>query len=517
MKGMASVLMKPVPKKKITGFKPAGFLKGLVLGFSRLPQNNASLWRKRRSGISAFYEEGIYSQIWITLTSGKFLTDLALFLGSSAFHLGLINAIPFLAAPAQLLGAFLIHRSGSRKTVLLPSAFISRQIWWLILILILLPIDSMYKIWIFILLFAACHVSGQIAGNAWMDWLGVLIPDDMRGRVVAFRNGILIFVALLADFLLSQIREDLGSSLRWLFLVLCLLAASLSGLKSVMAFKNQWEPPGKPETPPRFGAVLKQFFSHKPIRRLLLALVTWNIAVGVAISFWAPHMIMYLHLSFTTIFFYSAIVTLGNFFMSRYIWGDVIDRSGNVPVVLLCTIAISCIPFFWFLITPDKLTFLWIEALLNGLAWSGFNVGIFNLPYVILPRKNRSYFFAILAALSGLTLGMGAIMGGVIAQICRDMQIEILGFTVINYHVTFLLSGILRWCCVFLMKGIPESHSRGMVHMLRAVGDGLVRLRTNPRLLFVNAAPVIRRPPRKRKKNRKSRRRRIPARKDSDS
>jgi len=456
----------------------------LFFGYSRLPKESAPLRVKRRSGILASLEEGIYSQAWITLTSGKFLTDLALHFGAAAIHLGLINAIPFLAAPAQLLGAHLVTVFGSRKKVLIPSAFITRQLWWIVLVLVFLPLSGMTKIWLFCFLFIIMHISGQVSGNAWLSWLGDLLPDNLRGRVISARNGILIFVAMGADFVVSQVREALGESHRHVYFIICLSIAAFAGLKSIFAFQNQWEPPFSPRPVPRMRSIFRQMFALIPVRRLMASLMVWNIAVGVAMAFWAPHMMVYLKMSFTTIFLYSSVVMICNFFMTRLIWGRVIDRAGTVSVVTFCASLISFIPIIWLFISPGNITLIWFEAVINGLSWSGFNVAIFNLPYFILPKENRSYFFAFLSGASGLALGVGAVLGGVIAQALSNMHLELSGMIYNNYHAVFLLSAVLRAACILLLRKVPDSRGRGMVFMLKTVGDGLVRLRSNPRLLL---------------------------------
>ena len=460
----------------------------LVFGFVRLPDKNAPVRTKRRAGILASLEEGIFAQIWIVPTSGKFLIDLVLLFGAASIHLGIINAIPFLAAPVQLIGAYLITRSGSRKAVLIPAAAVSRQLWWFVLLLVFLPLDSSYKLWIFIAIYIVMSLAGQISGNAWLSWLGDLLPDNIRGRVISTRNGILIIVGMVADFIFSQIRETLGKRSHNLYLFICLGIASFAGLKTLLAFKNHWEPPFTPSPVPRLRGILKDIFQLKSIRRLIIALMMWNIAIGVATSFWTPHMMLNLKMSFTTIFLYSSVVMIFHIIMSRGIWGPVIDRAGTVAVVSFCALLISFIPIIWLFISADNITPLWFEAVLNGLTWSGFNIAIFNLPFFILPKKNRSYYFAFLSALSGLALGVGALTGGVIAQILEPMHIEILGMTYINYHVTFLLSAILRGICVFQLRKIPDARSKGMSYMLKVLGEILGRIVTNPRLFFFSQA-----------------------------
>lgn len=464
--------------------KKQNFFQRLVFGFTAMPRKSAPVPEKRRGGIKAFYEEGVYAQIWITLTSGKYLADLALFLGAAAIHLGFINAIPFFAASAQLLGARILSRVGSRKKVLLPAAFIARESWWLILAVLFLPVPRTIKLWIFISLLMISHVAGQISGNAWLSWLSDLLPTRMRGSIIAKRNGLLILVAIGADFFFSQVRQLFGEEMRFTSIVVTITVACIFGAKSIFAFQNQWEPPGEKSVIPSLGQVWKACMKKTSVRRLMVGLTFWNLAIGVPVSFWAPHMLTNLEMSFTSIFIYSSIVTVFNFIMSRYIWGPVIDKAGTLSVIVFCSLVISVIPLFWFFITADDLTLIWFEAGLNGLMWSGFNVAAFNMPFSVLPKKKRPHYFAMLATVSGLGLGLGALMGGVIAQNLQGMKFEIMNRTYVNYHVTFLISAILRLLCVLLLRRIPDSQYRGMVFMFQTMGDGLVRLRSNPRFFF---------------------------------
>ncbi len=454
-----------------------------------MPRESTPFALKRRSGIRACYEEGFYAQIFITLTSGKFLTDLALHFGAASIHLGLINAIPFLACSAQVLGAYLTTRLGSRRKVLVPSVGISRAIWWVVLALVLLPIPTSAKLWAFVAVYAISSLAGQVSGNAWLSWLSDLIPNRMLGRVISSRNGLLLAIGIFADFLMSTAREHMGDKYRVAYLALVLCIAAFFATKTIFVFFNSWDPPSHPAPMPSPLKILRRSFSLPGMRRLIFALLIWNTAVGVAVAFWAPHMMTYLQMPFTKILIYSSIVTTVSFFMSTFIWGAVIDRAGTLPVVLFCASIIVLFPLFWLFATPQNLTPLWIEGALSGFAWSGFNVGIFNMPFQILPKKNRSYFFAVLSALSGVALGIGSVAGGMAAQVLEPLRITLFGIPYINYHATFVLSFVLRLSCLPLLARIPDTRSRGMVFMFQAMGDGVQKIMTSPRLVLLAYAP----------------------------
>lgn len=446
----------------------------------------ARISEERRRSIASLFQEGVFAQIWITLTGGKFLADLMLFFGATAIHLGLVNAIAFLAAPAQLLGAYLVLWVGSRKRVIVPSVFICRQVWWLVLVLILVPMDPKLKLWAFIGVYCVCHLSGAVAGNAWLSMLGDLVPEQLRGRVVASRNGLLVVVGVAADFLLSQLREWLGPDWRGFYLFVCVFVATVAGLRTVFIFLHQWEPPFTPPKPPGLFSILRTAFSHPGVRLLIWTISLWNFAVGIAVSFWAPHMMTYLDMPFTMILVYTLIITVGIYIMGTTIWGPVIDRAGTLPVIMTCGAIISCLPLLWLFVPPGDLRLLWLDAVLSGIAWSGFNAAIFSLPFQIIPERNRGFYFAVLSGFNGLALGLGALAGGVVAEYLTPMSVQLGKMTYINYHVTFLLSAVLRMAALFALRRVPDVRGRGMTFMLQAVGDGVQKLMTNPRfVLFV--------------------------------
>ena len=73
--------------------------------------------------------EGCMSSAQAQLTSGAFQTGFALFLGCSAFWLGVLGGIPALAGLVQLFSSFLAQRYGERKALIAWFSTISRLLW----------------------------------------------------------------------------------------------------------------------------------------------------------------------------------------------------------------------------------------------------------------------------------------------------------------------------------------------------------------------------------------------------
>lgn len=420
----------------------------------------AKLSRVRREGIRNWFQEGLFAQVWITLTGGKFLTDLALFFGAGPFHLGLINAVPYLSAPGQILGAYLSAWSGTRRPALVLGAGASRMIWLLVLLLVLLPIPQHVKLWLFIACFAISGFGAAVATNPWTTWTGDLVPEAVRGRLVSVRTAALLLVGLGADFLISQLREQLGPDGRRWTLVVMLALACAAAVHTIFLFRKWWEPPLKPAPIPRFGQVLRASVRERGVRRLLFAFALWNMGIGVAVGFWAPHMMQNLELPFTKILIYHTALYLLSFIMNIGIWGGVIDRVGAVPVLMFNGVILAGVPFLWLFITPENLMLYYIEGAISGFAWSGFNTATFSLPYKVLPEKNRSFFFAILSALNGLMMGLGSVLGGLIAEGLEGLALTFAGYAITNYHIVFFLSGGIRAVSLTVLRRVQESGRR---------------------------------------------------------
>lgn len=83
--------------------------------------------------------DGIFANMFATLTGGVFLTGFALYVGMDEFMIGLLASMPFLATIFQLPTSYLISKTGRRKKAACWGATGARLIWIPILIVALLP------------------------------------------------------------------------------------------------------------------------------------------------------------------------------------------------------------------------------------------------------------------------------------------------------------------------------------------------------------------------------------------
>ena len=65
---------------------------------------------------NSFYD-GMFANMFATLTGGVFLTGFALYLGMNEFMIGLLAAIPFVVTIFQLPASYIIRKKGTRKAI----------------------------------------------------------------------------------------------------------------------------------------------------------------------------------------------------------------------------------------------------------------------------------------------------------------------------------------------------------------------------------------------------------------
>lgn len=111
-----------------------------------------------------------------------FLPAFALVLGASAVEIGVLAAAPFFATVVQFFGAFLVEKYNQRKRMVIVFALLSRIVWLVVIAAsLLLSLDKpAVLLLILILVVLSHHALASITSIAWLSWMSVLVPDEIR-------------------------------------------------------------------------------------------------------------------------------------------------------------------------------------------------------------------------------------------------------------------------------------------------------------------------------------------------
>jgi MFS family permease len=417
--------------------------------------------------------EGTYAVVHITLTGGAFLTGFALLLGANDFILGLLAAIPFIAQIAQLAAAYEIDRTGKRKFVTTFSALVMRQSWWL-----LLPLPFMRGDWrlgALIGVFIISSIAGMMASAGWTSWVADLVPQRIRGRYFGIRNaatGLVTIVTTLAggaalDFFRVAGIEGVGFDV--IFAIACIFAlAAIYEMSKMPEVKIEHRGQGI-----SWNQILDPL-RDKRFRHLILIFLAWNFSLGISACFFAVQMLTTLKMSFMLIALYSSLASITAILLNKR-WGIIIDKFGCKPVITFCTFALSIVPLIWLIPRAGHLEILIFEAIYSGGLWAGFNLAAFNIPIANSPQKNRTTYLAMFAVVPALGFFASSLLGGALAELWKDVSWKIGYQTIINYHILFAMSGVMRLAAAFLTLGFKEPGERDIPSIINDLGIWTLR------------------------------------------
>ena len=422
--------------------------------------------------------EGSLANIHLAVTQSALVTGFALMLGANEFHLGLITGLGAFATLGALASAVILSRRGRRRTLVLASSILSRCLWAVFCFLPFTSLPNFTKLLIFFTVLFISQWLIQMANNGWLSWMADLVPEETRGRYFGKRNTILGAISMATVFLTGRaydLFKERGYQAQGFSLIfgLAVISAALSGL--VLA--RQWEPSAKPQDPQPPLKIFGQALGDGNFRPLLLFFILWSLATSVAGPFFGAHMIKNLGMPYSVIALYSIIAGILNLLIQP-LWGRVIDRIGNRPVLVFNMLGIFFLPLFWLLATPDFYLPIWIDAFLTGIFWPGFGLATFNLLLSTAPEKNRASYLAVQSVATGLSIFAASLLGGLLAQSLSRISFYFLGLRLINFHLLFILSAGLRLALLPLALGLREDRAGTLGTLLDIMGNKASQLFT---------------------------------------
>lgn len=432
--------------------------------------------------------EGFLGEVFVTLTGGAFLTGLALVLGAGPISLALLSSLPFLAQVGQLAAPWLEHRLGSRRRFVVPATALARALWLVPAGLAAAGAAGALPVTLAVLAVLGLGLLGMVAANGWTAWVADLVPPAERARVFGRRAWAVAFAtlltapagALLLDHLRRQGEEGTAFGLLGTLAALCGVLAA----RMLQRVPDVAPPPRAPET---LLATARRLGGERDFRRVVGLFSLWHVAIGLPAPFWTLYMLDRLEMSFFLITLHTVIV-LAVRLMVNGAWSRVIERVGSRRVLIANGFAIAVIPLIWSVPEPGQLWPIYVEAVLSGVVWTGFNQAAFIQPMAALAPADRSRGLAVFNVCTGAALFGASLAGGaVLRALGTDLQS--------SFMVLFVASSLLRAATALWALRLTEPGLSLRGFFVAFVGTGILRRPSAGRIWMpVDASEDDRRP-----------------------
>ena len=423
-----------------------------------------------RTSLRASSIDGSLSTVFSNITGGVLLSSFLIDLGASPFEIGMVASLPMIANLLQPLGALLSNRSHSRHDYGIWTFLPSRLLWLILLICIILretntDFSSNFSkelIYLTLALVIISNILAAMGSASWMSWLAALVPAKLRGRYYSVRSIVSNVTGLLCLPITSFIIANWqGGSISGYGLVLSI--GILAGVVSLTCQHfmidinpQKYQPTGQGDyqTEHQQTNLFNNLIAPFQDRNLIIFLIyvaLWGFAINLSTPFFNLYMLENLNVDITWVTLFNSLSSGANMLM-LLVWGRLSDRLGNRPLLIFVGIAIAISPLFWLLtgisqVQEQLWLYLIIFHLFLGGTWAAIDLGSNNIQIGIAPMEHHATFFAIVAAIAGISSALGATLGGALAQYAHYEGI----------FGIFFLSTILRLVAIIPLVFVHEN------------------------------------------------------------
>jgi len=203
------------------------------------------------------------------------------------------------------------------------------------------------------------------------------------------------------------------------------------GTAGVLVLRATPEPPmGKPSGKVSFGEIMRSPFKDENFKKMLGFTTVWALAFNFAIPFFVVYMLKRIGLSLTMVILFSVISQLFNILFLQ-IWGPLTDKFSNKSVMQVSGGLFLISVIIWpFTTLPEvhvaTLPLLGLIHMLLGIAMAGVSIASFNIAFKLAPPGDATKYLAVNGALVSLGMGVGPILGGLLADVLAFMELSLI-------------------------------------------------------------------------------------------
>jgi len=441
-------------------------LRNIRLGLQKLPRN--ILWyytfgwyfpndEKSKDRRNLFFVNQT-SNIVGNLIGGTFLTGLLLYMNATDGFIGMMTLIMFAANMFQIASPLLLERIPQRKKLLLICHAALTLINVVIIGLIpLFPASGQLRLALVAAMILLANLLGAVFGPGFTVWFISFIPDDMRARffsTVNIFNGIVVTGAVIgAGFLVDHFKaggnELLGlqviRGIAFIFAIIDFIL--IMGIKEYPYEKTD-------------GVKLKQLLVDPFRERIYLRTVAiafiWSLSANITGPYYTIYLLDNLNISYSFLMLMNIIsVPLLIFFTP--LWERYLRRSSWF---MMLTVSMGVFLLHYLIlpfVTVKNVYFLFPSAILLSSVFAvGINLAFANIPYINIPKINKTLFIGFYTAVSHLGALIGISIGNGFIFITEGIDIVIFNTNMGNKQLLMIFAAVIMLISVVLVNALRK-------------------------------------------------------------
>lgn len=413
--------------------------------------------------------DGVTAMPLVNLSQPGNFVMAALLTGTFAFSTrtyGLITSLPFWFNFLQVMLTPLLAQRLHARSMTILSGWLQFS-GWIILLLALpfLPRSAIaVTVAVFIGTFSIVALSSAINGVAWNAWMQECIPVRLRGKYFGFRNRLLYLSLVVFMLAVSGLLAWLNGSL--LAFQLLFGCAILLRLVSIHAQRRMGASashhPSAAEPP--WQQQIRLVRADATFVRFIVFASCMGFAVNLFSPFYPVFMLEELHLSAarTNLMLLLSVLAAAIAFPA---WGRLLDRFGNVPVMIVSVMAWQLVYLLFAILGPGNVSLLYFMMLGGGFFSAGYGVGLFGLLLKLTPAGARTMSMALFVSITSLAAALGPILGGYLIAMGQAR-----GFSLMDvYHTGFVITPVLAMLSCVLLRRVAEANSARVTDVVDAM------------------------------------------------
>lgn len=386
-----------------------------------------------------FFQQAGFGAAFVNLTSGVYLSGLALLMGAGDVLVSYLSIILNICGVLIFFFSGALERFHSRKKLTVTLTVLSKlATLFIVAIPVLAPHEA--RLWLFVPTVVVAFTLQAQTTVALNQWMLLFIDARQSGRYISLRQTLVLVVTVIlaaaGGWWMDRMEgQYLGFALLFAF-------AALMGLVEIILLLRTPDGPAYHSSVRR--CTLRELVTlplkNKAFRGFVLYIFLFYLLLYISDSYTMVYMMKYLALPYGTINLLYMIISIPQVFLLGF-WGRLSDRRGH-QFVLKTSIWLFLGETFFVFFASQKSWFIFIPLafLVSSAANSGFVISVFNRRYELMPEGNRIVYDNFYTAAVGLAFVIGPMLGGAIkgAVEATGLLVDVLPFA--NIRLLYLVA-----------------------------------------------------------------------------